>query len=175
MREGLNLLKSIEVLKIQIEQNDRFDDGFSRSIDVCRDEIQEIDRSMVESIENLRRVELNEKIFVDLCDELKRSIEEQRTQFEENVQRNAKIFSENFDEETTSLKTFLKQIERKSKSIVENLRKISSRSEKKLDESIEEIEEIQRDVSVRRKKKKSKRKILFLDFFFRTKFVAANR
>ena len=130
MREGYQLLRSIEVFHKQLQpiHTDEDNRDFTELLQQYHQQLESCDASFMETIGALRRMQMNLTKFDDSCQDIEHSIEQQRTLFEQFIDNNPNLSPENLPQQIQILQTLQREIETKTNSLIETARQTTSSS-----------------------------------------------
>ena len=124
MREGYNLIKSIENLQHELETTttDKDNQIQNELIEQYHEQLNACDSSFVEIMTTVRQIQMNINRFDDSCQEIANTIKQHRALFEQFIDNNHSILPDNLNQQIQILKNLQREIETKTNSMIETLR-----------------------------------------------------
>lgn len=124
MREGYTLLKSIETLHTELKPISRDNDNqmLTELLEHYHEQLKSCDESYADVIATLRQIQMNINRFDNSCQEIERTIGQQRTLFEQFVDSKQNILPDNLSQQIQVLKTLQREIETKTNSMLQTLK-----------------------------------------------------
>lgn len=130
MREGYNLLKSIESLQTELKPVNHDDDNqvFAELLDQYDEQLQSCDGTYVDILTTLRQIQMNVNKFDDSCREIDHTIGQQRVLFEQFIDSKQNILPDNLNQQIQVLNTLQREIDTKTNSMIDTLRQTTKES-----------------------------------------------
>lgn len=124
MREGYNLLKSIETLHTELKPINHDDDNqiFSELLEQFHEQLKSCDGTYVEMLTTLRQIQMNLNKFDESCREIEHTIGQQRLLFQQFVESKQNILPDNLNQQIQVLNTLQREMQTKTNSMIEALK-----------------------------------------------------
>ena len=124
MREGYNLVKSIENIQHELETTTTDEDNQIRNKLIAQyyEQLNACDSSFVEIMGTVRQIQMNISRFDDSCQDIANTIKQHRALFEQFIDNNHSILPDNLNQQVQILRSLQREIETKTSSMIETLR-----------------------------------------------------
>lgn len=143
MREGYNLLKSIDSLQTELKSVNHDDDNqvFAELLEQYHEQLQSCDGTYVEMLTTFRQIQMNVNKFDNSCREIEDTIGQQRVRFEQFIDSKQNILPDNLNQQIQVLNTLQREIDAKTNSMIETLKQTTKEtpiSQIKIEQLIED-------------------------------------